>query len=243
MSVEFRNLRGIYSSIKRINLATASGHRPDIFIFAETWMEHAEQPAIIGYVPVAYVRARRRKNLGRASGGISVYRRIGCTTPIRQIRAHCGSKSCGGHKCANKLCKLSKSLTDTVTLEIGGSEEPKDNVTVTDYYFPPNQLAERTTSYFGAMAEYMSHLADSGHRTILVGDSNGDRDNHGAPRYGQGRANGAAEALREAERAAHHTWMKPDNEGACHTRYAISKLKSKHQINQEYSWSGLIKNS
>ena len=71
----------------------------------------------------------------------------------------------------------------------------------------------------------MSHLADSGHRTILVGDSNGDRDNHGAPRYAQGRANVAAEALREAERAAHHTWMKPDNEGACHTRYAISKLK------------------
>ncbi len=42
--VEYRNVRGIYSSIKEIEAAAAKGYTPALYILSETWMEHAEQP-------------------------------------------------------------------------------------------------------------------------------------------------------------------------------------------------------
>jgi hypothetical protein len=43
VTVEYRNLRGILSSIPTIDKATERGHRPDFYIFVETWMEYAVQ--------------------------------------------------------------------------------------------------------------------------------------------------------------------------------------------------------
>jgi hypothetical protein len=62
-------------------------------------------------------------------------------------------------------------------------------------------------------------LEDEGHSTIMVGDSNGDRDTNGKVRYKKGRKNLAGEALCEAETFANHSWMKPNNKGECFTRF------------------------
>ena len=131
--VEYRNVRGIYSSMKEIEAAAAKGYTPALYILSETWMEHAEQPKIKDYIPIAYVKARRRKRQGRASGGISVYKHKDCTTPIRQLPQVCTEHDHG------RRCKTCPPPTDVITLEIGGSEVKAERTTVTAYYCPPNQ--------------------------------------------------------------------------------------------------------
>ena len=215
--VEYRNVRGIYSSIKEIEAAAAKGYTPALYILSETWMEHAEQPKIKDYIPIAYVKARRRKRQGRASGGISVYKHKDCTTPIRQLPQVCTEHDHG------RRCKTCPPPTDVITLEIGGSEVKAERTTVTAYYCPPNQGPGGEARYFGKLTKYMEWLSLHNHRSILVGDSNGDRNLQGQPRFNKSRNNRAAEALVQLERKTGHTWMRPSNKGPCFTRYAISR--------------------
>ncbi len=163
VQVEFRNLRGIYSSIKKINAATAAGYKPDIYIFAETWIEHANQPSIKEYEPIAYVRARRRKRHGRASGGISVYKHKRCFVPVRQFQLKCGA-----NKCEHEQCKAEKNVSDMITLEIGGDEEQAGKAVLMAYYCPPNQADDRITRYFASMGTCLRWLEEQGHSTVLV---------------------------------------------------------------------------
>ena len=174
-------------------------------------------PKIKDYIPIAYVKARRRKRQGRASGGISVYKHKDCTTPIRQLPQVCTEHDHG------RRCKTCPPPTDVITLEIGGSEVKAERTTVTAYYCPPNQGPGGEARYFGKLTKYMEWLSLHNHRSILVGDSNGDRNLQGQPRFNKSRNNRAAEALVQLERKTGHTWMRPSNKGPCFTRYAISR--------------------
>ena len=154
--VKYRNVRGIYSTIKQINNATKAGYRPDLYILSETWREHANQPIIKEYTAIAYVRARRKKKKGRASGGVTVYKHNECLTPVRQIQMTCGTKAsdCSGDE-DHDVCSASRNLTDALVLEIGGDDKQQGRATIVAYCCPPNQEASRIARYFSGLATWL----------------------------------------------------------------------------------------
>jgi hypothetical protein len=139
VTVEWRNLRGIFSSVKQINTATAAGFRPDLYIFAETFMEHAVQPQITDYTPIAYVQASRRSKIGRASGGLSVYKHNDCQVPARQLQTHCSNQHC-----EHEHCRASRGISNMLTLEIGGDELHEGKAIITAYYCPRTNPTTRS---------------------------------------------------------------------------------------------------
>ena len=132
---------------------------------------------------------------------------------------------------------MDKTLPHTVALEIGAKDEgggrkrrrgqepetSKDTTVVIAYYRPPGVPADQTTRFFGHIVKKLTQLEKAGHRTVLVGDSNGDRDGRGRPTSIRGRNNLAGVALVQAEKEAGHTWIKPAGDGPFFTRFDISK--------------------
>jgi hypothetical protein len=75
------------------------------------------------------------------------------------------------------------------------------------------------------MATQLRLLEEKGYRTFLFGDSDGDRGKDGEPRN----ESMEAEILQRAERKAGHTWICPENEGNCYTRYNVSRERLKNE--------------
>jgi hypothetical protein len=117
----------------------------------------------------------------------------------------------------------SRNLSHALVLEVGGDDKQQGRATIVAYYCPPNQEASRIARYFAGLATRLKWRENNGHNTILVGDSNGDRDTQGATRRSSGRSTTAAEALMAAEQQSGHCWLKPNNDGNCYTRFSISK--------------------
>jgi hypothetical protein len=78
---EYMNVRAIHWSVKHINAATASGHRPHLYHLAETWWETDTHPTLEEYTIIACSLAEREFVKGRAKGGIAIYKHNDCTMP------------------------------------------------------------------------------------------------------------------------------------------------------------------
>jgi hypothetical protein len=74
ITVLYRNVRGLSSTLKYLNKMK---NKPDILILTEIWQE-GEPSEVTGYRLVGYMAASRKKKVGRASGGVAVYKLLTC---------------------------------------------------------------------------------------------------------------------------------------------------------------------
>jgi hypothetical protein len=193
-------VRAIHRSASHINEATEGGHNPDLYHLSETWWEADTHPTLDEYTLIAYVLGTRTFVTGRAKGGLAIYKHEDCRLPTRRL-------------------PLPEILTDAIALEIGETASGKGKIAIIAYYFAPRQGAIAATKYFDEMATQLRLLEEKGYRTFLFGDSNGDRGKDGEPRN----ESLEAEILQTAEKKAGHTWMCPENEGNCYTRYSVKR--------------------
>lgn len=205
-------MRALLGSVKHINNATANGHKPQLYILTETWWEADDHPILNEYHLVAYILARRDFITGRAKGGIAVYKHQESLVPTRALQ-------------------LLKPNINLLGLEIGATIDDVGLTAVLAYYWAPGNNSAATTQFFDDIVDELLILDKNAYKSYLVGDSNGDRDKQGRPRYKPNKPNIAAEAMIAAEKKANHTWLCPSNAGPCYTRYNITKKWLINHIN------------
>ncbi len=88
------------------------------------------------------------------------------------------------------------------------------------YYAPQDKPGQDVALYFNKLGRVAQGLEKEGHRVVMMGDSNGDRDEQGEPKTDdKGKENVAAAALQRAENEAGHRWLRPQGAGPLRTRY------------------------
>ena len=174
---------------------------PQVLVLTETWTESTPY-MIPGYWLAGFVGATRTKKAGRASGGAAVYVHKSCSTPINAT-------------------PLSSSAENTLTIRVKTSNTQKD-LAIVAYHLPTSKREQEVTTFFKDIAEEVSSLQDAGFATILVGDSNGDRDEKGKVICNNGRSNIEAIRLVETEQRTGHIWRLPNSKFGF-TRYETTK--------------------
>jgi hypothetical protein len=206
VTIEYRNVRAIHGSVKHINKATAAGHKPHLYHLTETWWETEIHPDLKEYTLIAHILGTREYILGRAKGGVAIYKHKDCHLPTRRI-------------------PFSKPIENAIATAIGGADDERGNILIIAYYLA-KQSAASTVRYFNQIANEAKKFEERGYRTYLVGDGNANRNKDGTPRN----ACLAAEALIDAEKQADLTWICPEIEGPYFTRFDICSEVMKQRI-------------